>query len=83
MATRVSPIWHPMTQHKTFGQAIHVDRAQGTYLHTREGRQIIDGISSWWVNTHGHCHPKIVKAVQDQVAKREQASVAGCTHDPA
>lgn len=72
-----------MTQHKTSGPAIHIDHAQGSYLHTREGRKIIDGISSWWVNTHGHCHPKIVKAVQDQVAKLEQVIFAGFTHDPA
>lgn len=83
MAAKVSPIWHPMTQHKTFGPAVHIDRAEGAYLYTKDGKQIIDGISSWWVNTHGHCHPKIVKAVQDQAAKLEQVIFAGFTHDPA
>ena len=83
MSNRVSPVWHPMTQHKVFGPAVHIDRAEGAYLYERNGRQIIDGISSWWVNTHGHCHPKIVKAVQDQVAKLEQVIFAGFTHDPA
>jgi len=82
-SSRVSPIWHPMTQHKIFGAAVNVDRAEGAHLFTRDGRQIIDGISSWWVNTHGHCHPKIVKAVQDQAAKLEQVIFAGFTHDPA
>ena len=77
MSNRVSPVWHPMTQHKVFGPAVHIDRAEGAYLYERNGRQIIDGISSWWVNTHGHCHPKIVKAVQDQVAKLEQVIFAG------
>ena len=81
--TRVSPIWHPMTQHKTFGPALHVESAQGSYLNMKDGRRIIDGISSWWVNTHGHCHPKIVKAVQEQAAKLEQVIFAGFTHDPA
>jgi len=80
---RNSPIWHPMTQHATFGDEINIERAEGAHLYTRNGRTIIDGISSWWVNTHGHCHPKIVSAVQDQAAKLEQVIFAGFTHDPA
>ncbi len=83
MRNRVSPIWHPMTQHKICGAEINIDRAEGTYLYERNGRKIIDGISSWWVNTHGHCHPKIVSAIQAQVAKLEQVIFAGFTHDPA
>ena len=83
MSTRVSPIWHPMTQHKTAGPMINIDRAEGAYLYARDGRKIIDGISSWWVNTHGHCHPKIVEAVQRQAGRLEQVIFAGFTHDPA
>lgn len=79
----VSPIWHPMTQHALLPESIHIERAEGAYLHTKDERAIIDGISSWWVNTHGHCHPKIVKAVQAQAAKLEQVIFAGFTHEPA
>ncbi len=81
--SEVSPIWHPMTQHALLPDSIHVDRAEGAYLYTKDGRKIIDGISSWWVNTHGHCHPKIVKAVQAQAEKLEQVVFAGFTHEPA
>ena len=83
MSSRVSPIWHPMTQHKIAGAMIHVSRAEGATLYTSDGRQIIDGISSWWVNTHGHCHPKIVEAVKAQAGRLEQVIFAGFTHEPA
>ena len=81
--TKPSPIWHPMTQHGLMGPEIHIDRAQGAYLYTKDGRKIIDGISSWWVITHGHCHPKIAAAVKDQADRLEQVIFAGFTHEPA
>lgn len=78
-----SAIWHPMTQHGLMPPEIYVERAQGAYLYGREGRRIVDGISSWWVITHGHCHPDIVKAVQGQAAQLEQVIFSGFTHGPA
>ncbi|MEP2102759.1 MAG: adenosylmethionine--8-amino-7-oxononanoate transaminase [Parasphingorhabdus sp.] len=76
-------IWHPFTQHG-LGQPIpEVVRAEGALLHTEDGRAIIDAISSWWVQTHGHCHPKIVAAIQEQSAKLDQIIFAGWTHEPA
>lgn len=81
--THRSPIWHPMTQHGSSGPAVHIDHADGTYLYERGGRRIIDGISSWWVITHGHCHPHIAEAVKVQADKLEQVIFAGFTHTPA
>ena len=78
-----SPIWHPFTQHKIFPDAIEVERAQGVYLHTRDGDKLIDGISSWWINIHGHCHPKIIEAVQEASTQVDQVIFAGFTHKPA
>ena len=78
-----SPIWRPFTQHATADPAPVIVRAEGTYLYTVDGRKIIDGIASWWVNTHGHCHPKIVAAVQEQAARLDQAVFASFTHEPA
>jgi adenosylmethionine-8-amino-7-oxononanoate aminotransferase len=78
-----SPLWHPFTQHALSGPPVFIDRAEGAALFTKDGTRIIDAISSWWVNTHGHNHPAIVKAVQDQAAKLDQVIFAGFTHAPA
>ncbi|OSJ36010.1 adenosylmethionine--8-amino-7-oxononanoate transaminase [Bradyrhizobium japonicum] len=78
-----SPIWHPFTQHALQDEMTKVVRGQGAYLYTADGRPIIDAISSWWVVTHGHCHPHIVSAIQDQAGKLNQIIFAGYAHDPA
>lgn len=83
MITNPSPIWHPFTQHGLKQEIVPVERAEGAYLYTKDGRRIIDAISSWWVVTHGHCHPKIVEAVCAQAGKQDQVIFAGFTHDPA
>ncbi|TAK47272.1 MAG: adenosylmethionine--8-amino-7-oxononanoate transaminase [Xanthobacteraceae bacterium] len=81
--TKKSPIWHPFTQHALHGEMTEVVRGDGAYLYTADGRRIIDAISSWWVVTHGHCHPLIVSAIQKQAEKLNQIIFAGHTHEPA
>ena len=81
--TKPSPLWHPFTQHGLMQEILPVERAEGAYLYTKDGRRIIDAISSWWVVTHGHCHPKIVTAVREQARRLDQVIFAGFTHDPA
>ncbi len=83
MPASKSPLWHPFTQHAVAGDAIAIERAEGAYLYTKDGRAILDAISSWWVNTHGHGHPHIVDAIRDQAMKLEQVIFAGFTHEPA
>ncbi|WP_314957375.1 adenosylmethionine--8-amino-7-oxononanoate transaminase [Bradyrhizobium cosmicum] len=78
-----SPIWHPFTQHALQEKITKIVRGDGAYLHTADGRRIIDAISSWWVVTHGHCHPHIVSAIQEQAGKLNQIIFAGYTHEPA
>ncbi|UGA42843.1 adenosylmethionine--8-amino-7-oxononanoate transaminase [Bradyrhizobium quebecense] len=78
-----SPIWHPFTQHALHDQMTRIVRGEGAYLYTAEGRRIIDAIASWWVVTHGHCHPHIVRAIQNQAEQLNQIIFAGHTHDPA
>ncbi|SPP97877.1 adenosylmethionine--8-amino-7-oxononanoate transaminase [Bradyrhizobium vignae] len=82
MAKR-SPIWHPFTQHALQQDMTKVLRGEGAYLYTEDGRRLIDAISSWWVVTHGHCHPRIVNAIREQAGKLNQIIFAGYTHEPA
>ncbi len=76
-------IWHPFTQHGLGVPEIKIARAQGAYLYSDDGRAIIDAISSWWVNLHGHGHPHIARAIAEQAAKLDQVIFAGFTHEPA
>ena len=78
-----SPVWHPFTQHGLGDPIPLVERGEGAALYTADGRRIIDAISSWWVTTHGHNHPRIVAAITDQAQKLDQVIFAGWTHEPA
>ncbi|WP_448501856.1 adenosylmethionine--8-amino-7-oxononanoate transaminase [Sphingomonas sp.] len=78
-----SPVWHPFTQHGLQEPIPCVERAEGARLFTRDGRAIVDGISSWWVTTHGHNHPRIVAAIREQAGLLDQIIFAGWTHEPA
>jgi len=80
---RSSPIWHPFTQHALPPPETAVASAQGAYLFTADGTRLIDAISSWWVITHGHCHPHIARAIAAQVERLDQVIFAGHTHEPA
>lgn len=78
-----SPVWHPFTQHGLGEPIPEVVRTEGAALHTRDGRRFVDAISSWWVTTHGHCHPRIMAAIAEQAASMDQIIFAGWTHEPA
>ncbi|HEV2594587.1 MAG TPA: adenosylmethionine--8-amino-7-oxononanoate transaminase [Sphingomicrobium sp.] len=78
-----SPVWHPFTQHGLEEPIPLVERADGAALHTADGRRIVDAISSWWVTTHGHCHPRIGEAIARQAEQLDQLIFAGWTHEPA
>jgi adenosylmethionine-8-amino-7-oxononanoate aminotransferase len=78
-----SPVWHPFTQHALTPDMKVVVKGEGAWLITAEGLRILDAISSWWVITHGHCHPKIIAAIREQAGKLDQVIFAGYTHQPA
>ncbi len=76
-------LWHPYTQMLTAPAPLPIVRAKGVYLYTEDGRKILDGVSSWWVNIHGHSHPKLNEALAAQARELEHVLFAGCTHRPA
>ena len=78
-----SPIWHPFTQHGLGEPIPLVTHGEGAVLFTSDGHRVIDAISSWWVTTHGHRHPKIMRAIADQSALLDQVIFAGWSHEPA
>lgn len=76
-------IWHPFTPLAGVDDPLMVTKAEGVYLHTEDGRKIIDAVSSWWVNLHGHSHPYIAEKVSQQAHQLEHVIFAGFTHQPA
>jgi adenosylmethionine-8-amino-7-oxononanoate aminotransferase len=74
-------IWHPFTQEALDSVPMRITKAEGVYLYTADGRRLIDGISSWWTNLHGHGHPAIASAMAQQAAKVDHVLLAGFTHD--
>ncbi len=76
-------IWHPYTQMKTVQPPVPIVKGEGACLYDEEGKKYIDGVSSWWVNIHGHAHPYIAKKVAEQLTKLEHVIFAGFTHPTA
>jgi adenosylmethionine---8-amino-7-oxononanoate aminotransferase len=76
-------IWHPFTNGALDPAPLMVRKAEGVHLHLTDGRKIIDAISSWWVNLHGHANPRITAAIAKQGEKLEHVILAGFTHEAA
>jgi adenosylmethionine---8-amino-7-oxononanoate aminotransferase len=82
-----SHLWHPFTQMQQWTdgaqESLVIARGEGVRLWDTEGRCYLDGNSSIWTNLHGHGHPRIVAAIQDQAARLAHSSFLGLTHEPA
>ncbi len=76
-------IWHPFTPQTSGYESVIIKSAKGVWLYTQEGEAIIDAISSWWVNLHGHAHQALNKALQEQSERLEHVIFAGFAHEPA
>ena len=75
-------VWHPLTQHKTAGNPLPIERAQGNYLYDFENKAYFDAISSWYTCSYGHVNPALTTALKDQVDKLHHVVFAGMTHEP-
>lgn len=76
-------VWHPLTQHKTYGDLLPIVKAKGVYLYDEQSNKYIDAISSWYTSMYGHCHPKIISKVKQQMSRLDQIVFSGFTHEPA
>lgn len=76
-------IWLPYTQMKTVTPPLAVSRTQGTRIVLADGRELVDGIASWWTACHGYNHPLIRDAVTRQLEKMPHVMFGGLTHEPA
>lgn len=76
-------LWHPLTQHKTSPDTLAIVKAKGVKLWDENGKEYIDGISSWYTAMYGHCHPFITNKVAAQMQKLDQVVFSGFTHEPA
>lgn len=77
-------VWHPCTQMKRHEALpiVPIASADGVWLRDFDGKRYLDGVSSWWVNLFGHGHPRIKRAIKDQLDKLEHVMLAGFTHQP-
>ncbi len=76
-------IWLPYAQMADVPPPLPVVSASGVRLRLADGREFIDGVSSWWTACHGYSHPHIVAAIQQQAARLPHVMFAGLAHEPA
>ena len=84
LARDARSVWHPFTQQSLWlaDDPIVVDRAEGMYFWDTDGTRYLDGVSSLWVNVHGHRRAEIDAAIVDQLGRLDHTTFLGLTHEP-
>ncbi len=76
-------VWHPYGPMPAVADPLLVASASGVRLKLRDGRELIDGMSSWWCAIHGYRHPALDAAARDQLGRMSHVMFGGLTHEPA
>jgi adenosylmethionine-8-amino-7-oxononanoate aminotransferase len=76
-------IWLPYAQMKTVAPPLAVTATHGSRIVLADGRELIDGIASWWTACHGYNHPHIRAAVERQLGQMPHVMFGGLVHEPA
>jgi adenosylmethionine---8-amino-7-oxononanoate aminotransferase len=78
-------VWHPFTQMQDWikEDPLIIEQARGCYLKDTQGQWYLDGVSSLWVNVHGHQHPLVNRAVQRQLHQVSHSTMLGLSNVPA
>ena len=76
-------VWHPYSASPAAGEIFPVVSASGVRLKLADGRELIDGMASWWCAIHGYNHPLMNRAVEEQLAKMSHVMFGGLTHPAA
>lgn len=82
-ARDLGTVWHPYAPMPAAVPALPVASAQGARLRLEDGRELVDGMSSWWSTIHGYRHPVLDEAVRDQLGRMSHVMFGGLTHAPA
>ncbi len=76
-------VWHPYTSMVEPSPVLPVVGANGVYLELADGRQLVDGMSSWWAAIHGYNQPQLNSAINKQLESMAHVMFGGLTHQPA